>query len=114
MLCNVLGLFVFDPDVVYCFHLFRIRCSSNRGLFTNVGPAITTLLGNLGKSNPSLGGLSTFLPVLINGMIGFIAILIFPLHWLLYYRPGNAEFAFALILPWVFVLLSLQSSFRKA
>ena len=47
-------------------------------------------------------------------MIGFIAILIFPLHWLLYYRPGNAEFAFALILPWVLCAFITSIIFSKS
>jgi len=83
------------------------------GLFTNVGPAINDLFSTLSLGS-SMGALATILPILIQGLIGLIAVMIFPLHWLLYFRPDEPLFALALILPWVLTAFLTSLIFAKS
>lgn len=74
------------------FNFFGLDAAITGGLLTNIGPALSTLAAASGVPGAS---------VLVGGLIGFIMILIFPLHWMLYFRPDEPMFALAIIIPWV-------------
>ncbi|TFH29117.1 MAG: hypothetical protein E4G98_04375, partial [Promethearchaeota archaeon] len=79
------------------FTFFGLTNAVTGSLFVNVGDAISGLL-SLAFDNANLGVLGT---VLIGGIVSIISILIFPIHWLLIYRPEEAGMALALMIPWV-------------
>jgi hypothetical protein len=79
------------------FQFFGLDAAITGGLFVNLGPALTNLLVYF-IDNQSL---ATILNIFGGGIFGVISILIFPLHWLLFFRPDQPLFALALLLPWI-------------
>jgi len=79
------------------FTFFGLTDAISGNLFVNVGDAISGLL-SIAFDSANLGVFGT---VLVGGIMSIISILIFPIHWLLIYRPDDAGMAFALMIPWV-------------
>ncbi|GAB4318930.1 MAG: hypothetical protein Kow0069_22210 [Promethearchaeota archaeon] len=87
-------------------------------LFTDVVAAVTGgLLVNVDEFLTSLGsalpGPLAALGPLLTGLIGFILVMMFPLDWVLTYRPGNVGFAFAVIMPWILTATVTALIFAK-
>ncbi|MHA1731609.1 MAG: hypothetical protein ACTSU5_06680 [Promethearchaeota archaeon] len=72
------------------------------GLITNLGDLLTALPGPLAAA----GALASM-------MINFLLILLFPLDWVLLYRPGEVAFAFAVIMPWILMAVVTALLFAK-
>ncbi len=85
------------PMAWISFLVFDLSSAVSGGLFTNIGPALDTLI----TQNLPQGG--QFVSMLAGGFIGMLLILVFPIHWLLYYRPDEPEFAIAMMIPWILV-----------
>ncbi|MHA1673375.1 MAG: hypothetical protein ACTSYI_07085 [Promethearchaeota archaeon] len=79
------------------FTFFGLTNAISGSLFVNVGDAISGLL-SIAFDSSSLGVFGT---VIAGGIMSIISILIFPIHWLLIYRPDEAGMALALMIPWV-------------
>ncbi len=79
------------------FTYFDLTDAISGSLFVNVGDGILLLL-----QDSDLGiNTGTFITILIGGVSGFISLMIFPIHWLLYYRPDEIGMAFAMTIPWI-------------
>jgi hypothetical protein len=91
------------------FNYLGLDSAITGGLFTNVGPAISDLITGL-----NLGAYSTVADIAAVGFLGFISIMIFPLHWLLTFRPDNSMFAIALLFPWVMTAFITSLLFAKS
>ena len=90
------------------FTVFDLGAAITGGLFTNVGDAIT---GGLQMLSPEAG---TLISIFINGFMGLFLILLFPVHWILAYRPGDAAYALALIIPWILAVFITAIIFSKS
>ncbi len=90
------------------FTVFDLGSAITGGLFTNVGDAITGLLQ---MASPEAGGL---ISIIVNGFMGLFLILIFPVHWILAYRPGDAGYALALIIPWILAVFITSIIFSRS
>lgn len=77
--------------------LFDLTNAISGSLFVNVGSAISGIF-TLATGNESVGTLGT---ILLGGLMSIVSVLIFPIHWLLIYRPDEAGMALALMIPWV-------------
>lgn len=73
------------------------------GLFVGLGDAIIMAFELAASSAGGQAGqvLGILGPVISGGMLGLMSILIFPIHWLLTYRPDNVLYALAIMLPWI-------------
>ena len=91
------------------FTVFDLGAAITGGLFTNVGDAIA---GGLKlAAGDQAGGL---ISILVNGFMGLFLILLFPVHWLLIYRPGDAGYALALIIPWILAIFITAIIFSRS
>ena len=89
------------------FTVFDLGSAITGGLFVNMGSTIT---GALTLASPEAGGI---ISVVINGFMGLFIILLFPVHWLLAYRPGDAVYAIALIIPWILAVFITAIIFSR-
>ena len=89
------------------FTVFDLGSAITGGLFTNVGDAI---VGGLTMASPEAGGI---ISIFVNGFLGLFLILLFPVHWILAYRPGDAGYALALIIPWILAVFITAIIFSK-
>jgi hypothetical protein len=76
------------------FSLLDLTGSITGGLITNLNAGISALGGLL----PGAGG---FLSILASMFLGLILILLFPIHWCLFYRPDDVLLIISVILPWI-------------
>ena len=90
------------------FTVFDLGSAITGGLFTNIGDTIT---GALLLASPELGQV---ISIVINGFMGLFLILLFPVHWLLAYRPGDAVYALALIIPWILAVFITAIIFSRS
>ena len=63
------------------------------GLFTNINDAIATL--------GSLLPFGDILSFVASAFLGLILILLFPIHWCIFYRPDDVLLIVAVVLPWI-------------
>lgn len=80
------------PMSAIAFNYMGLDAAVSGGLITNMGGAFNIIGEMLG---------SPFIGFLLSGFAGFFSIIIFPLHWLLFFRPDEPLFALALLLPWI-------------
>ncbi len=90
------------------FVFFDLGNAISGSLFVNLGSAIQGLLET---AMPEGGG--TLVAVLVGGLMGIGSILMFPLHWMLYYRPDEPGMALALIIPWILCIGITSLLFAK-
>lgn len=90
------------------FTVFDLGAAITGGLFTNMGTAITSALA---LASPEAG---TIISIFVNGFMGLFLILLFPVHWLLAYRPGDAVYALALIIPWILAVFITAIIFSRS
>jgi hypothetical protein len=78
------------------FSVFDLGAAVTGGALENIGTG-------LNNSLPLLipGPVGQALPVLLGGLLGLIIILMFPMHWFLFYRPDQWTYALAVMIPWV-------------
>ncbi|MHA1819659.1 MAG: zinc ribbon domain-containing protein [Promethearchaeota archaeon] len=94
-----LGMLCLVPMAWLSFRFFDLGAAITNGLFIDLGPALDTLFLSFLPS--SMGALASLVPILVEGLLGLIMLVFFPLHWALYYRPDEVGFAIAIIIPWI-------------
>ena len=92
------------------FIFFDLGNAISGGLFVNLGAALQSLL----ESELEIAGLGTLISILIGGFTGLISIIIFPIHWLLIYRPDEIGMAFAMVIPWILAISISAALFAKS
>ena len=80
------------------FVVFDLSSAITGGVFQNLGEALNTLLIQTVPEN--LGGVAS---LFAGGLLGILMIVVFPIHWLLQYRPDEPVFAIAMMIPWILV-----------
>jgi len=66
------------------------------GLIENLEGAIASLGSLIG-----LGGLGDILGLVAGAFLGLILILLFPIHWCIFYRPDDVLLLVSVVLPWI-------------
>lgn len=79
-------------------------------LFVNLGAGLQGLFQII-TGNESMG---TLVSILLGGFMGLISILIFPIHWLLFYRPDDIYMAVAMTIPWILAISISAGIFAKS
>ena len=97
---NCLAMCCLIPMSWISFSFFDLGGAISGSLFTNVGEALNSAFALL-ASSAGLGSAGGLISVLVGGLIGLVMVLIFPIHWLLIYRPDEPMFALAMMIPWV-------------
>jgi hypothetical protein len=98
------------PLAWFSFNVLDLGAAITGGLFIGIGDGIDTLATMI---PPSWGFLQGFIPFIVQGLLGIIALLYFPLHWALYYRPDEIGMAMAIVLPWLLVGTITSALFCK-
>jgi hypothetical protein len=93
------GMLCLIPMAWISFRFLDLGSAVTGGLFVDMGDALDSLF--LGMLGGMLGPFAAVLPLLINGIMGIISLVFFPLHWALWYRPDDISMAIAIILPWI-------------
>lgn len=88
------GMLCLIPMAWISFSFLDLTSSITGGLITNLNDALSSL-GTL------MGGLGAILGVIGGAFIGLILIFLFPIHWCLFYRPGDVMLLISVILPWI-------------
>lgn len=84
------------PMAWISFTVFDLGSAITGGLFTNMGSALNDVF----KLVPELSTIPG-LGVIAGGFVGVMLITVFPLHWMLQFRPDEPIFTIALIIPWI-------------
>lgn len=90
------------------FIFFDLGNAISGSLFVNLGAAIRGLL----ETAVGSGG-GTLISILVGGLMGIGSVLMFPIHWMLYYRPDDPGMAIALIIPWILCIGITSLLFAK-
>ncbi|WP_371806794.1 zinc ribbon domain-containing protein [Candidatus Lokiarchaeum ossiferum] len=90
------------------FVFFDLGNAISGSLFVNLGAAIRGLLETVTGS-----GAGTFISLLVGGFMGIGSVLMFPIHWMLYYRPDEPGMAIALLIPWILCIGITSLLFAK-
>jgi len=89
------------------FSFFDLGSAVTGGLFTGIGEGLDYVFDSLLPENLA------FLKVVSGGLMGILLITIFPIHWLLQYRPDEPVFAVAMMIPWVLCIFITAILFAK-
>jgi hypothetical protein len=79
------------------FMYFDLGAAITGGLVTNLGAA----LNSLGSALTMLGPWGMLIPILGGALFGMIFLLLFPLDWVLLYRPDQPMMMLAIVIPWI-------------
>ncbi|HHE64410.1 MAG TPA: zinc ribbon domain-containing protein [Bacteroidetes bacterium] len=79
------------------FTFFDLTNAISGSLFVNVGSALSGIF-SLVTGNETAGAFGS---ILLGGLMSIFSVLIFPIHWMLIYRPDEAGMALALAIPWI-------------
>jgi len=93
-----LGMLCLIPMAWISFSFLDLTGSVTGGLITNLNDAIASIGGLLG---PSLGFIGGILSFVASAFLGLILILLFPIHWCIFYRPDDIILVIAVVLPWI-------------
>jgi hypothetical protein len=82
---------------------FGLDAAISGGLIYGLGGALDTIFTMLMASQGGGGAaaLGAILPIISGGIIGIASLSIFPIHWVLTYRPDEPMFALAMMIPWI-------------
>jgi len=89
------GMLCLIPMAWISFSFLDLTGSVTGGLITNLDDAITSLGGMLG---PMVGGILSFVA---SAFLGLVLILLFPIHWCIFYRPDDVLLLVSVVLPWI-------------
>lgn len=101
MWTGCLGMLCLIPLAWFAFNVLDLGAAVTGDLFIDIGDAIDSVFASLPPSLP--GFVTSFIPFVIQGVMGIIMLWFFPLHWALYYRPDDIGMALAIVLPWLLV-----------
>ena len=91
-----LGMLCLIPMAFISFIFLDLGSAITGGVLTNMGDALVSL-GSL----PLLGPIGPLIPILGGAAFGIILLMLFPLDWVLIYRPDEPMMMLAIILPWI-------------
>jgi len=92
-----LGMLCLIPMAWISFTFLDLGSAITGGVITNLGEALVTL----GSMLSMLGPLGALIPILGGAALGIILLMLFPLDWILIYRPDEPMMMLAVVLPWI-------------
>lgn len=92
-----LGMLCLIPMAWISFTFLDLGSAITGGVITNLGEALGTLSSMLSM----LGPLGALIPILGGAAFGIILLMLFPLDWILIYRPDEPMMMLAVVLPWI-------------
>ncbi len=90
------GMLCLIPMAWISFSFLDLTGSVTGGLITNLNDAIASIGGLLG-----MGAVGDLLSFVASAFLGLILILLFPIHWCIFYRPDDVLLLISVILPWI-------------
>ncbi len=91
-----LGMLCLIPMAWISFSFLDMTSSVTGGLITNLNDAIASIGGLLG-----MGAVGDILGLVAGAFLGLILILLFPIHWCIFYRPDDVLLLISVVLPWI-------------
>jgi len=91
-----LGMLCLIPMAWISFSFLDMTSSVTGGLITNLNEAIASIGGLLG-----MGAVGDILGFVAGAFLGLILILLFPIHWCIFYRPDDVMLVISVVLPWI-------------
>jgi len=91
-----LGMLCLIPMAWISFSLLDLTSSVTGGLINNLNDAIASIGGLLG-----IGAVGDILSIVAGAFLGLILILLFPIHWCIFYRPDDVLLLISVVLPWI-------------
>ena len=91
-----LGMLCLIPMAWISFSFLDLTSSVTGGLITNLNDALASIGTLLG-----MGGLGDILGFVASAFLGLILILLFPIHWCIFYRPDDVMLLISVVLPWL-------------
>ena len=91
-----LGMLCLIPMAWISFSFLDLTSSVTGGLITNLNDAIASIGILLG-----MGAVGDILSLVAGAFLGLILILLFPIHWCIFYRPDDVLLLISVILPWI-------------
>jgi hypothetical protein len=76
------------------FRFLNLTEGLTGGLIENIDDALSIITG-------TLGGAGVFIEILAGAFIGLALVLLFPIHWCLFYRPEDIGLIIAVTAPWI-------------
>ncbi len=89
------GMFCLIPMAWISFSFLHLTESVTGDLILNLDEAIISLASLL---LPKVGPILSFIA---SAFLGLFMILIFPIHWCIFYNPNDLELLIAVVLPWI-------------
>jgi len=89
------GMFCLIPMAWISFSFLHLSESVTGDLILNLDEAITSLATLL---LPKVGPILSFIA---SAFLGLFMILIFPIHWCIFYKPNDVMLIIAVVLPWI-------------
>ena len=90
------GMLCLIPMAWISFSFLDLTGSVTGGLINNLNVAIASIGGLLG-----MGAVGDLLGFVASAFLGLILILLFPIHWCIFYRPDNVMLLVSVVLPWI-------------
>jgi len=92
------------------FIFFDLGNAISGSLFVNLGEGLKTIFELATDSS----GAGAIISVFLGGFMGLFAVLTFPIHWLLYYRPNQISMAIAMLIPWILAISISAAIFARS
>jgi hypothetical protein len=105
---GVVGMIFLIPMSWISFRFLNLTEGITGGLINNIDEALITLTGNL----PPIAGF--FVELLAGAFIGLTLIFIFPIHWVIIYRPEDILLIIAITLPWILTCIIISAIFAHS
>ena len=92
---GVVGMIVLIPMSWISFRFLNLTEGLTGGLLENIDDALSTITGRFGS------GLGVAIEIFAGAFIGLALVLIFPIHWCIYYHPEDIGLVVAVTVPWI-------------
>jgi len=96
ILSGCVGMLCLIPMAWISFSFLDLTSSVTGGLITNLNDAIASIGGLL-----DIGAVGDLLSFVASAFLGLILILLFPIHWCIFYRPDDVMLVVSVVLPWI-------------
>jgi hypothetical protein len=90
------GMLCLIPMAWISFSFLDLTGSVTGGLINNLNDALASIGGLLG-----MGSVGDILGLVAGAFLGLFLILLFPIHWCIFYRPDDVLLIISVILPWI-------------
>jgi len=90
------GMLCLIPMAWISFSFLDLTSSVTGGLINNINDALADLGSFLG-----MGALGDILSFVASAFLGLFLILLFPIHWCIFYRPDDVLLVISVVLPWI-------------